>query len=195
MDNKTKPTPEPENPITQEGKIGFEVIDVKKQEKKIKKFQQSLPGRPLRITTKVFTIVGVIFSALTLMYFFLPVFSAFIGLILTLLVILFMIFTVIITMGLVLLNEEYRYWIGNHLFDIPLAFFNVVENIAILSPFFPIVAVPGTTCCLVGLILSLVGINKKMKYFTSYVVLNSIFFIIAFFFLLAYIITGAHIVS
>ena len=173
-----------------EQKIGFQTATPLKKGVKVEKFQDKLPGKKLRVFTKLCTIFGIIFSSLTMMYFLLPFFAIVIGALLALCISLFMIFSVVCTLGIALLIEDYRYWIGNHMFDVPNFFFDIADNINKLVPYFFVVAGPALAFTIAGLVLSIIGKAKNYKFFTSYVVLNSIFLFFTILFVVLYIVAG-----
>lgn len=180
--------------LIEEKKIGFEVyqpeVDAKGKKIKPKRFQDDLPYKGLRKATKIFTTIGVITSSLAIMYYFLPIFSAVVGSAVFLVFFMFGLISIVGSLGLAFLNDGYRDWISNHWFDVPFIFFNFTDYIAVLSPYFLIVGIPGVICSLVGLILSINLINKIRKHFVSYIVLNSIFLALSLLALLLFIISG-----
>ena len=176
-------------------KIGFNTNPPLAKGQTVEKFQETLPGKELRGWTKACTILGIIFSVISMMYFLLPLFSFIIGALIALCLVLFMILSVVGTLGLALLNEDYRNWIGNNMMDVPNFFFNIADNIAKLSPFYFVAAGPALAFTIAGLILSIIGKAKKYRFFTSYIVLNSIFLSIALLFSIIYLIGGGVILS
>lgn len=186
----------PTNSIKEDpSKIGFNTNPPLAKGQKVEKFQETLPGKELRGWTKACTILGIIFSTISMMYFLLPFFSVIIGALLAMCIVLFMICSVVFTLGLVLMNDGYRHWIGNNMMDVPNFFFNIADNIAKLSPFYFVVAGPALAFTIAGLILSIIGKAKKYRFFTSYIVLNSIFLSIALLFSIIYLIGGGVILS
>ena len=193
--------PENKNPFLEEeksepAKIGFDsATPIQKGKKMSEKYPDNFEGKGLRRAAKLCTIFGIIFSVLSMMYFLLPFFSVIIGALLAMCIVLFMICSVVFTLGLILMNDGYRYWIGNNMMDVPNFFFNIADNIAKLSPFYFIAAGPALAFTIAGLILSIIGKAKKYRFFTSYIVLNSIFLSIALLFSIIYLIGGGVILS
>ena len=179
----------------EEKKIGFG--DSQPDEKEIKrtKIDDTLPGKSLRIPARVLMIFGIILSSLTLMYFLLPIFSAFIGALLAVILVFFMIFSVIFTIGMVLMIDGYRNWIGNHMMDVPNFFFKISEHIANLSPYFLVVAIPAIIFCTSSLIISIIGMAEKKPRFLGFIIVDSIFLAIALFFTILFIIAGGKVFS
>lgn len=176
-------------------KLGFNSNAPLEKGKKVKRFQENLPGKELRGWTKACTILGIIFSSLTMMYFLLPLFSALIGGIIAVFIVLFMVISVVCTLGLVLTIDDYRNWIGNDMMTVPNFFFNIADNITKLYPYFFVVAGPALALNITGLILSIVGKAKNYRFFTSYIVLNAIFLSFSILFSILYIIGGGVILS
>lgn len=178
------------NEESEEEKIGFNSKPPLKEGEKIERFQKNLPGKTLRGWTKAMTILSIILSCLTIMYFLLPLFSALIGGLIGLCIALFMICSVVVTLGLILTNDGYRNWISNDMMDVPNFFFNLADNITKLSPYFLCVAIPAIICGCIGLTLSIIGQSKKYRFFVSYIVLNSIFLTLSLLFTILYFIGG-----
>jgi len=97
----------------QEEKIGFK----SGEPNSVDELEKKLPGKPLRVFAKLFTIFGVIFSSVTIMYYLLPIFSFIIGFMIGAVITAFMVVSVVLTLGGVLTFEGYRSWIGNHMYD------------------------------------------------------------------------------
>ena len=181
----------------QEEKIGFGNYqpDEKSIERQnLRKLEQEKykEGNGLRIPARLCCIFGAIASAITLMYFLLPIFSVVIGAMIAAVLVIFMIFSVIITLGIVLLNDGYRNWIGNHMMDVPNFFFNIAKHINELSKYFLLVGIPALVLCLAGLILAIVGVSEKHKKFLGILIVSAIFFVNALFFVILYAIAGGQ---
>ena len=177
------------NQTEEKPKIGFTTYDRKK---KIKRFQENLPGKGLRRATKIFIIPGVILSIFTAMYFLLPFFSTVIGVFLAFLIIMFMIASIVFTLGIILTVGEYRTWIGYHMMDLPNFFFDIGSHIDQVSPFFPVLGFSAIGFTFIALILSIVGAATKKKYFASYIVVAAIFLVVAIFFTICFYGNGGH---
>ena len=185
-----------ENENSKPAPIGFDTATpVNKHASRKEKYPVNFPGKGLRRATKLVTIFGIIFSSLTMMYFLLPIFSAFIGGIIAVCIVMFMIFSVVFSLGMVLINDGYRNWIGNDMMDVPNFFFNLSENIAKLSPYFLVVAIPGLVLNIAGLVLGIVGQSKHYRFFISYIILNSVFLTFAIIFTAIYFIGGMQVFS
>lgn len=176
-------------------KLGFNSNAPLKKGEKVEKFQKNLPGKEVRGWTKACTILGIIFSSLTMMYFLLPLFSALMGGVIAVFIVLFMVVSVVCTLGLILTVDDYRNWIGNNMMDVPNFFFNIADNITKLYPYFFVVAGPALALNIAGLVLSIVGKSKQYRYFTSYIILNSIFLTLSILFTLLYVIAGGPITT
>ena len=172
--------------------IGFnQAKPIGKGEKlEIDHFQNHLPGKGLRTATKITTIFGVIFSVIALMYYLLPIFASVIGGIIAMFLYIFMIFSVICTLGMILLNEGYRKWASDDIMIVPNFFFDISNHVIELSKYYLIVAIPAILLCSTGLTLAIIGQAKKYKFFTSYIVLNAIFLVHALFFTIIYFASG-----
>ncbi len=182
--------------LNSQGKIGFDSPPPPGQKGlKPERYQKRLPLKPLRVFNNLFFIFGIIASVLTMMYYLLPVFSVIIGAVLAIIIFFFMIASVIFTLGLSLTNEEYRYWIGYHMMDIPNFFFDVANNVATLEPFFPAVAFSALTLNSLSLLLSIIGQCKIKRHFVSFIVINSIFITFTLFFIALFFMGGGHIFS
>ena len=186
-----------EEKFLQNGGIGFDSATpiTRKDKNKPERFQKNLPGKKLRRWTKLCTVFGIIFSTLTMMYFLLPLFAAVIGGLLAVCIVMFMICSVVLTLGLALMNDGYREWIGNDMMDVPNFFFNLADNVVKLAPYFFVVAIPGLVFTGVGLALGIVGKAKQYRFFTSYIVLNAIFFTLALIFTLIFFASGMMILQ
>jgi len=190
---------ENKNPFLEEEKseptkIGFDsATPIQKGKKMSEKYPDNFEGKGLRRAAKLCTIFGIIFSVLSMMYFLLPIFAAIIGGLIAVILIFGMIFSVIITLGLILMNEGYRQWIGNNMMDIPNFFFNIGENVAKLAPYYLVVAIPALVLNIAGLVLGIVGQAKKYRFCISYIVLNSIFLTFTLFFTALYFIGGMNV--
>lgn len=181
----------------QEEKIGFgnyqpDEKSIERQNLAKLEREKYKAGNGLRIPARLLCIFGAIASTITMMYYLLPIFSAFIGALIAVFLIFFMIFSVIITIGLILMNDGYRNWIGNHMFDVPNWFFNIAKHITELSKYFLITAIPALVFCLAGLILAIVGVSEKHKKFVGILVVSAIFFVNALFFTILYAIAGGQ---
>ena len=184
------------NGFNEQGKIGFESpAPVGPNGQPPERYQKNLPYKPLRIINKIIFAFGVVASLLTIMYYLLPIFSVLVGAILAIVIVLFMIVSVVFTLGIVLTIDEYRYWIGNHMMDVPTFCFDIANNIAKLEPIFPIIGFSAIGLCSLSLALSIFGQTQIKRYFVSYIVVNSIFLITSIFFVLVYFIGGAHILT
>ena len=190
---------ENKNPFLEEEKseptkIGFDsATPIQKGKKMSEKYPDNFEGKGLRRSAKLCTIFGIIFSVLSMMYFLLPIFAAIIGGLIAVILIFGMIFSVIISLGLILMNEGYRQWIGNNMMDIPNFFFNIGENVAKLAPYYLVVAIPALILTIAGFVLGIVGTSKKYRFCTSYIVLNAIFLTFTLFFTALYFIGGMNV--
>lgn len=175
-------------------KIGFNSAPpIKKGSKKSEKYPDNFEGKCLRKAAKLCTIFGIIFSVLSMMYFLLPLFAAIIGALLAVIIVFAMIISVVFTLGMVLMNDGYRNWIGNNMMDIPNFFFHIGENIAKLAPYYLVVAIPAIVLNIAGLVLGIVGQAKHYRFCISYIVLNSVFLTFTLLFTLLYFIGGMNV--
>ena len=189
---------EDKNPFLEDkkepAKIGFDsAVPIKKGSKKSEKYPDNFEGKGLRKAAKLCTVFGIIFSVLAMMYFLLPVFAAIIGALLAVIIVFGMIASVIFTLGMVLMSDDYRHWIGNNMMDIPNFFFHIGENIAKLAPYYLVAAIPAIVFDIAGLILGIVGQAKQYRFCISYIVLNSIFLTFTLFFTALYFIGGMNV--
>lgn len=175
-----------------EEKIGFG--DYQPDEKEIVRHkpnaEELAAGKGLRIPARLLCIFGSIASGITMMYYLLPIFATLIGAFLAVILVVFMVFSVIVTLGMVLMSDGYRNWIGNHMMDVPNFFFNVSKHITELSKYFLITAIPALVLCGAAIALSIIGINEKHKRFVGILVVSIIFFVNALLFTIFYIANG-----
>ena len=175
-------------------KIGFDqATPVKRGAKHEEKYPDNFEGKGLRKAAKLCTVFGIIFSVLSMMYFLLPIFAAIIGGLIAVCIVMFMICSVIFTLGMILMNDGYRDWIGNHMMDVPNFFFKAGENVAKLAPFYMFAAGPALALTIAGFILGIVGKSKNYRFFVSYIIINAVFLTFVAIFTILYFGSGMNV--
>ncbi|MCR4879541.1 MAG: hypothetical protein K5906_01105 [Bacilli bacterium] len=175
-----------------ENQLSFQNIKPLEKGKKVERYQDKLPGAKYRKWNVFVTVLGIIASAITIMYYFLPIFSALIGGIIVLILGIFVVFAVLGTLFISLLIEGFRNWIVNDFMTVPNFFFNITNNIGKLMPYYPTCAFPAMGLCVLGLILAIIGRAKKFPRFTALIVLNSIFLVVVIGLTILYYATGGQ---
>ena len=149
----------------------------------------------LRNFNLVLTVFGVAFSALSLMYYLLPIFAGFIGLILGLVIGVYVVFSSLATLGIIYANQDYRSFVGNQLFAVPGFFFNVGAHVESLSPYFPVFGFGGIFVCLASLIVACIGKGIGKGGFVKYIVLNAVFMGLAAIATILFYANGGHVLK
>ena len=149
----------------------------------------------LRNFSLILTVFGIAFSALSLMYYLLPIFAGFIGLILGLVIGVYVVFSSIVTLGIIYANQDYRSFVGNQLFAVPGFFFNVGVHVESLSPYFPIFGFGGIFVCLSSLIVACIGKGIGKGGFVKYIVLSAVFMGLAAIATILYYANGGHVLK
>ena len=160
-------------------------------------------GKPIKTHEKshlrnfdlILTIFGVLLSAVSLMYYLLPIFSGVVGIFAALFIFVWVVASSIFTLGLIYLNGDYRNWLGSSLFAVPNWFMNVGQHVEKLSPYFPIFGFGGIFVCLIGLIVACIGKGIGKGGFVKYIVLNSIFMGLAIIATILFYANGGHVLK
>ena len=149
----------------------------------------------LRNFNLILTVFGIAFSFLSLMYYLLPIFAGFIGLVLGLVIGVYLILSSVATLGIIYVNQDYRSFVGNRLFAVPSFFFNVGTHVENLSPYFPIFGFGGIFVCLFSLIVACIGKGIGKRGFVKYIVLNAVFMVLAAIATVLYYANGGHVLK
>ena len=176
----------------EEKKIGFDSNPPDPKGKKIK-FSSVNKKTPLRRWTVFFLVLGIIFTNITLMYFFLPIFNVVIMLVIGLLLSLLIIFIVVFSFGIALSFDGFRSWVGQS-WGILEWLNNVNQNIDKLNPYFIYFLFPTLFINMMSIILSSVG-QKKEKGYVTYIVVMSLYTLLLIIFGVIYYINGMKIIS
>ena len=173
----------------QSEKIGFQSYDRKKA-RKMPRYQEELPDKKYRRVTKIFLALTLISTILSVMFYFLPVFSSIIGLFLGLLIVVFaIILPSIATLGIIYTSEGYRSWLG-HSMDVPSFFLNLTNNFQQLVTYFPYFGYTALGISIVTIILMIIGVASKKKGYVYYLVASIICLIIVILTIILYYIVG-----
>ena len=161
--------------MADEEKIGFynpgNNNPVPKKEKDI----QFSNGRktPFQKWTFAIWLLGMIFSIVSICYFFLPFFSALVGIVVFFIVFVIVVFPVVFTLGIILVSEEFRIFAGD-IWGIPMWFFDVANHMAELTVYFVYPVSIALFFDFLSIILCSVGISKYKGRYVTYLVFSII---------------------
>ena len=141
-----------------------------------------------------FSFFSIILSFFTFFYFFLPTFGALVGLFLGFLFVIFLILPIILTLGLLLINDEFRSWVSNSSTFIH-QLFNIIDQSLELSSGFIYVALSALLFNILMLIIAIVGEKKEKKGYVTKIVFTIIFLIATIIWIILYIKNGYMIMS
>ena len=158
-----------------------------------KKFKSVVESTPIRKWSRLFVVLGIIFTILTGMYLFLPIFNGLFIFIAAIIIIIIIACAVVFTLFFGLLSEGFRQWIGST-WSIIDKLVNVGNNIPSLSPYFPAFAYPAIFFDVMAIILSSIGRAKEKKGYISYIIAMSIHLVLAIIYLVGYYVNGCQIV-
>lgn len=148
---------------------------------------------PFKRTTFIFFVVAMVTSIIALAYFFLPFFSAFLGIIAALFVFVIAAVCCVGTLFLALLSDDFRAWIGA-MWTIPVWLFDVTEHLSVFAQYFGVVAGVALLFDIVSIVLCSKGLADKKGRFLTYLIFSIIMTILCAILVFIYIVGGFQIV-
>lgn len=148
---------------------------------------------PFKRWTFAIFVIAMVTSLIAIAYFFLPFFSAFLGIIAALVVFVIAAICCLGTIFIILLSDDFRAWI-KALWTVPEWLFNVTEHLSVFAQYFGIVAGVALLFDIVSIVLCSKGLADKKGRFLTYLIFSIVMTIINGILVLVYIAGGSQIV-